>query len=162
MNSFDKKAFGGNVGLKIDVFDSVGWNFLIVGLNIFGFCSILSNWISTILKSARIHILMNGNPTGFFSCGTGIRQGDQLSPLFFLFFWVLLRKFLSITDVDSDFHYIRTVIFLRKVSSFVLDTLPLVCGIEFKLIFILHWLIIDGLLAILTCPFGMIIGVKLC
>ncbi|XP_019460143.1 PREDICTED: uncharacterized protein LOC109359903 [Lupinus angustifolius] len=42
-----------------------------------------TDWIKTILHSAKLSINVNGQSVGFFSCRRGVRQGDPLSPLLF-------------------------------------------------------------------------------
>lgn len=82
----DKKAHGGNVGLKLDVtkaFDTMSWDFLLSVLGHFGFCETFLSWVKTILESARLSVLINGSPHGFFGCSRGVRQGDPLSPILF-------------------------------------------------------------------------------
>ncbi|KAL6203002.1 hypothetical protein ACLB2K_026706 [Fragaria x ananassa] len=85
-NLLDKKSYGGNVGIEVDIakaFDTLNWEFLFEVLAHFGFSSRFRNLIQTILQSARLSVLINGTPHGFFSCDRGVRQGDPLSPLLF-------------------------------------------------------------------------------
>jgi len=86
INVLNKKSFGGNMALKVDIakaFDTLDWNFLLRVLKAFGFNDIFCNWIQSILASAKISISINGKLHGFFSCSRGVRQGDPLSPLLF-------------------------------------------------------------------------------
>lgn len=86
INLLDKKCFGGNLALKIDVskaFDTLSWSFLLKVLRQFGFNATFCNWIHAILKSAKISIFVNGSHHGFFDCKRGVRQGNPLSPLLF-------------------------------------------------------------------------------
>ncbi|KAM5546473.1 hypothetical protein ABKV19_002467, partial [Rosa sericea] len=85
-NLLDRKNYGGNVGIKVDIakaFDTLNWQFLLQVLKQFGFSSRFRDMVHTILQSARLSILVNGSPHGFFSCARGVRQGDPLSPLLF-------------------------------------------------------------------------------
>jgi ribonuclease HI len=86
INLLHNKSYGGNLALKIDIskaFDTINWDFLLKVLNSFGFSSKFCDWISAILKSAKLSISINGQLHGFFSCSRGVRQGDPLSPLLF-------------------------------------------------------------------------------
>jgi hypothetical protein len=86
INLLHNKSYGGNLALKIDIskaFDTINWDFLLKVLNSFGFSSKFCDWISAILKSAKLSISINGQLHGFFSCSRGVRQADPLSPLLF-------------------------------------------------------------------------------
>ena len=86
INVLDKKSFGGNLAMKIDVskaFDTLSWEFLIYILEKFSFNRTFRNWITSILHSANISISINGAQQGYFKCNRGVGQGDPLSPLLF-------------------------------------------------------------------------------
>ncbi|XP_042486338.1 actin-related protein 2/3 complex subunit 1A-like [Macadamia integrifolia] len=64
---------------------SVAWhpdNILI--LSRFGFSDTMIGWIHMILRSARISILLNGGPVGYFEASRGLQQGDPISPILFI------------------------------------------------------------------------------
>jgi len=68
VNLLHKKAYGGNVALKIDIrkaFDTLNWKFLIHVLQCFGFNNVFCEWIVTILHSAKLSISINGKAVGF-------------------------------------------------------------------------------------------------
>ncbi|KAJ4710362.1 RNA-directed DNA polymerase (Reverse transcriptase) [Melia azedarach] len=82
----NRRIKGGNVGIKLDIakaFDTMDWSFLLQVLARFGFDDCFIYWVSVILHSAKLSILVNGTPHGFFSCNRGVRQGDPLSPILF-------------------------------------------------------------------------------
>jgi len=90
----DKRHFGGNVALKVDIkkaFDTLDLNFLIAVLKKFGFSYVFTDWILAILHSARLSILVNGKAMWFFSCSRGVRQGI----LYLRFSFVLRKRFLA-------------------------------------------------------------------
>ncbi|XP_026451725.1 uncharacterized protein LOC113352064 [Papaver somniferum] len=84
----------GNVGLKLDIsqaYDSVSWDFLFKVLQKYGFSAAWCDWLKTLFASAKISVMINGGPQGFFSMERGLKHGDPLSPIPF----VLMEEVLS-------------------------------------------------------------------
>ena len=72
--------------LKIDIrkaFDTLDWDFVLEVMRCFGLLDIFRDLVCNIFNSAKISILHNGSPRGFFCCSHGVRQSDPLSPLLF-------------------------------------------------------------------------------
>ena len=68
--------------LKLDIskaFDSVSWSFLLEALSHLGFGPVWRNMISSLLRTASTHVLVNGQP------GDVLRhQRGPLSPMLFI------------------------------------------------------------------------------
>ncbi|KAH6832231.1 hypothetical protein C2S53_005580 [Perilla frutescens var. hirtella] len=104
VNAINRTHEGRNMALKLDItkaFDTMQWSFLMWMMKIFGFPEKFCAWIHTILASARLSVLVNGSPKGYFSCGQGVRQGDPLSPLLF-------------GIAEEMFHYLLTLAVHQK------------------------------------------------
>lgn len=72
--------------LKIDIgkaFDTVSWAFLVEVLQHMGFGRRWRNWLSVILGSASMKILLNSQADRRICHARGLRQGDLLSPILF-------------------------------------------------------------------------------
>lgn len=97
-NILDKKIFGGNLALKIDIkkaFDTMDWYFLLKVLDSFGIDDRFCEWIKVILHYAKTSISVNWNSIGFFQFKRGVKQAD---PLFLLLFCIaedVLRRVVS-------------------------------------------------------------------
>ena len=65
-------------------FDKLSWTFIQDMLKAFGFCLPWIRWISSLISSSHLSILVNGFPSRPFKPSRGIRQGDPLSPFLFV------------------------------------------------------------------------------
>ncbi|CAO2178496.1 unnamed protein product [Urochloa humidicola] len=86
--------------LKLDfakAFDSVDWGCLQEVLAARGFPDTWCRWISTMLNTSKMAVLVNGAPGPWFTCGRGLRQGDPLSPYLFLLVADVLQQMIKRT-----------------------------------------------------------------
>ena len=82
-NSVKKKG----LMLLIDfekAFDSVAWSFIEKCLNFFNFKHNIIAWIETFYKNIKSTVIVNNEPTQWFSIDRGCRKGDPISPYIFL------------------------------------------------------------------------------
>ena len=89
---------------KLDIektYDHVNWEALFYLLNRMGFGLKWKGWIKACVTSVRFSILVNGSLEGFFGSFRGLRQGDPLSPLFFLLIMEVLSRILKKTKENN-------------------------------------------------------------
>ncbi|XP_026442769.1 uncharacterized protein LOC113342427 [Papaver somniferum] len=75
-------------------------------------------WLQKIFESARIFVLVNGGPCGFFGVGRGLRKGDHLSPiLFVLVEEVLSRNITKLVQMGQEVNKVKSKCFVGGVSA---------------------------------------------
>ncbi|GMI80386.1 hypothetical protein HRI_001707900 [Hibiscus trionum] len=86
-------------------YDTVDWNFLDYVQMKMGFGSKWRNWIKMCIATAKVAVLVNGQPTNSFPISRGLRQGCPLSPMLFNLIGealsVLIRKGMAIEIVEG-------------------------------------------------------------
>ena len=135
INMLSKKDRGGNVAYKVDIhkaFDTLSWKFLLLVLTRFGFHLSFVSWITTILRSAILSIIINGSLVGFFPYSIGVRQCDPLSPLLFFLTEEVLSRGISklVNDKKNYIWLVRKVISLPLVFYMLMTYLFFVGNIK--------------------------------
>ncbi|VFQ66026.1 unnamed protein product [Cuscuta campestris] len=78
-HNLDRKVFGGNMIIKIDIakaFDTLRWDYLEAILKEFSFSRQVIGLFLANLKGTMLLVLINGQPTGYFPMSRGVKQGS--------------------------------------------------------------------------------------
>jgi hypothetical protein len=91
--------------LKLDLtkaFDSVSWPFLLEVLQHLGFGQIWRDIFSGLLATSSTQVLLNGVPGDIIHHKRGLRQGDPLSPMFFILVMDILGCIVAKADEEGQ------------------------------------------------------------
>ena len=100
-------------------FDSLDWTFMHKVLKAFGFQKDIRRWISVFSNNIKSTVLVNGQPSPWFSIKRRCRQGDLISPYLF----ILCAEILAIMIKENrDIKGIIIGQTENKISQFADDT----------------------------------------
>jgi hypothetical protein len=77
-------------------YDHVNWDFLLYMLRRCGFGGKWCPWIAHCISSVWFSVLVNGSPKSFFNSSRGLRQGDPVSSLLFVFLMEVLSQMIFV------------------------------------------------------------------
>jgi hypothetical protein len=106
MHTMDRRMKGreGYMALKLDMnkaYDRVEWNFLESILQKLGFAEKVVRLMMTCVRTVKYSVLVHGKSYGNITPTRGLRQGDPLSPFFFLLCAKGLSFLLQRAEVDG-------------------------------------------------------------
>jgi hypothetical protein len=110
--------------LKVDIarsFDSVAWPFLLEVLRHLGFHECWLHWVSVLLSSASMKILLNRSVGDRICHARGMRQGNPLSPLIFLFVMEVLHALICKANAWSLLNPIGVRVILFRTTLYADD-----------------------------------------
>lgn len=84
--------------IKLDIekaYDTLNWSVILAILSKMNFPSLWLSWISTCLHSCSFSLLINGNPSPWFSSSRGVHQGDPISSYPFILVSQILTNMLN-------------------------------------------------------------------
>ena len=110
--------------LKLDIakaFDSVGWPFLLEVLQHIGFSRRWVNWISILLSTASMCVLVNGRLGRRISHVRGLRQGDPISLMLFVLVMEVLNSLIREADCRAAMSPLPGQVVVHRASLYADD-----------------------------------------
>ena len=112
------------VFLKLDIsraFDSVSWAFLMEILRQRGFSELWIKWATILLSTASTMILVNGLPGRRIKHVRGLRQGDPISPQFFVMIMEVLTLLVRRAEEEGLLSTLSGSTSMQRISIFADD-----------------------------------------
>ena len=108
-------------------FDTISWKFIFETLDFFKFGPSIKKWIKTFYNGTKSCVLQNGFTSDYIYLQRGCRQGDPISPYFFLvcaeILGILIRNNRDIRGIFINIHiksiYIGIFINLEIFQIFI-------------------------------------------
>lgn len=109
VKDYHKDTISSRSAIKIDIlkaFDSVQWPFLFATLSALNLPHKFIKWIELCVTTASFSVQINGELSGLFRSGRGLRQGCSLSPYLFVICMHVLSKMLdkAVSDRHIGYH----------------------------------------------------------
>jgi hypothetical protein len=123
------------IGL-VKAFDSVGWVFLSDLLSAIGCLRNWTNWISTILSTTSIKVLLNGSLGRGICHGWWLRQGDPLSPMIFMLLMECFNALITTAEAWGLMLLLGTSAIKHHISLYADDVIIFVSLVKTDLLLI--------------------------
>nr|GEW12240.1 hypothetical protein [Tanacetum cinerariifolium] len=119
LKGYNRKKGPKRCAMKIDIqkaYDTINWDFLKEVLLMVGFHETMVNSIMTYIIFASFSICINGEISGFFKGGRGLRQGDLISPYLFTLVMEVFNMIMIKNIRDDAMHQYWASIYILPLT----------------------------------------------